>query len=519
MDSYHKKFIPSSHWKEILCSVDYTHNEQFIIVACTKHGDLIEFIIDSELNTVKDTNSIDIDNFNVQVIKVFFALHDPVRVFYLLHTSANELIIVQKINNVLKIKEKIYKVQKFEILDSNKNGSPQVSVWYANSKEPNLITDFSDQLSEQIHSSEPRDKLANVLKIQLKMLSDKISGRQALLDDKIKLRSEMFESFTQNPKKVNLKINEVVQKIFSGKWFIILHLENKGLDPIEDIKFVFDLKTNLTSYTTFLIEKGTSQVGYIKSLKQECLGVIMLDIPDFSCDKLVLAGAIYFSNQGKNKPGPVIELDNTIMYKSSANQISQSKNVQDDLFGQENCLVIPSVELDINSLLDKSYQCISTSENTSLLELYCIMLASNVKSFSILSIDLVQHLLIEQFHCIQLPVEKSPEYCSYYFCKEGLFNEMLFCVASSKSTLNVYYKTERQINIISLLVKHIAVLNEQDNAVANLSDFQSDVTHCIELLRNEILHDTITNESPRDFFNVNKKHIFEIQKILSKYRT
>lgn len=520
MDSHHQKFIPSTYWKQILCSVDYTHNEHFTIVACTKQGDLIEFLVDTKDNSVKDTNCIDIDNSDVREMKVYFSLHDMVSVFYLLHTQSNELLIVEKISKKLKIKEKIHKVQNFEISDVNHSGSPQVSIWYSSSKEPNLVTDFSEQLVEHSHSNKPNDKLANALKIQLKMLDVKISDRQALLKEKSNLRSKMVQTVTENLNVVSLKINAIIQKIFSGKWFIIMELENMGHIPIIDLQLVMSLDHNTTSYRFFVIDSETLHIRHMTSLKKKCFCIVILDIPVLTVDKVELAGTLYYRKQakiGRNRSLPDNEVDlNSTIKKSTAENNGNINASQDNLFFNEQCLVIPPIELHINSLVDDSFQCIGTSVSTKLSDVYCIMLTSYEYSFSISSLTSLNQVLSTQFSCSLLCVKEIPGSCFFYYSHNGFMSETLFFIDCSSSTLTVYCKNEIQRNVISILLKQI--VNKVDQTTTNLTDFQAEITHCLNLLRNEMLHDTI-NETPEDFSKVNKKHIFDIQKILSKFQS
>lgn len=519
MDSCHQKFIPSTYWKQILCSVDFYFETEFIIAACTKQGDLLEFLIDNEDNSVKDTNCIDIDSTNVKVIKVFFSMHDPFGVFYLLHTHSDELLIIEKNNNKLKIKEKIYKVQKFEISDVHLSGSPQVSVWYANSKEPNLITDFSDHLVEQSLSDKPNDKLASVLKNQLKQLGHKILERQSLLEEKNNLKSEMLLTATQSIK-VDLKINQITQKQFSGKLFVILELENIDHFPIVDLQLVITADHSISSYKTYFLKNDAYQICCLKSLKHKCLGVVMFDDLAFITDKLILRGSVHYcvqsKNRSKSKSKNEIDIDSTII-----NSLEIKTNISTNLIeGQDtdkHCLFIPPVEFDVNHLMNGLYECIGSSVCTKLHDVYCIMLASSQKSFSISDPNSLGQVLRSQLSCSLLSVKEIQGSCSYYYTHHGFISGTLFCIDSPSSTLTVYYKTENQLKVISLLLKQV-VDSKVHKDMTNTLDFQADVTYCLNLLRNEILHDTI-HENPKDFFNVNKKNIFEIQKILSKYHT
>uniref|UniRef100_A0A8D8SZ37 Uncharacterized protein n=1 Tax=Cacopsylla melanoneura TaxID=428564 RepID=A0A8D8SZ37_9HEMI len=518
MDPDHKRYIPSTYWKQILCSIDYTHNEELFIVVCTKQADLIEFQIDNENNDVKNTNCIDIDYSNVNTMKVFFALNESVGIFYLLHTSGGELVVVEKLKKTLKIKEKIHRVQKFDISDVNNRGRPEVSIWYMNSKEPNLVTDFSDQLIEQGHSDGPCDKLANCLKIQLKMLTDKISGKQALLEDKMKFRDETARSLFRGSEQANLKINSCRQRIFSDKLFIVMELENNANISIVDLKLVLNLKSNLTLYKSFFIETDTPQISEIRTLTHKCLGVVMLDIPVSSSENLILAGTLYYqvkNDRNLTQSVNLVESDETITNNVTSGENSVTKLAQDTK-QLSNRLLIPSVELDANRLLDISCQC-HVGVNTTVQDLYCIMLALFEKEFIILKMEPLLEMLTTRLRCFKLSVQTGDS--SYYYCDQGIFNEHLFSITNS-NCLSVYYKNESQITLISILLKDIVKEKEESSIAVDVSKFQTDVSHCLELLRNEILHDTIgEDENPRNFFNVEKKHLFEIQKILSKYQS
>ncbi|KAL1463474.1 hypothetical protein WDU94_015222 [Cyamophila willieti] len=521
MDPHHKRYIPSTYWKQILCSTDFIHNGVLFIVTCTKQGDLVEFQIDNE-NNVKDTKCIDVDYSTVETIKVFFALNESsVGIIYLLHTTDHELIVVERLKKTLKIKEKIHRVQKFEISDVNNRGNPEVSIWYMNSKEPNLVTDFSDQLSEQNHSDGPCDKLANSLKIQLKMLTDKISEKQTLLDDKINFRNETTQSLFKSSQQSNLKINSCRQRFYSNKLFMVMELENIGNIPILDMKLVLNLKSNTTLYQTYFIEVDTFQISVIRSLKQKCLSIVMLDIPVSLTENLILTGTLYYhdkNNRNQTESVNIVESDQTITNVTSGENTITTTLAQDAIeLSGGNRLTIPSVELDANSLLDISCQS-QIGVTTTVQDLYCIMLASFEKTFMILKMEPLLQMLTTRLNCSKLPVQ-SEEPCSYFYCDQGIFSGHLFCVINSKS-LCVYYKNESYITLISVLLKDIVREKEENSGSAiDVSTFQADVSHCLELLRNEILHDTIGEDNSRDFFNVEKKHLFEIQKIISKYQT
>lgn len=516
MEIHHKKYIPSTYWKQIICSVDYTLNEQFTIVICTKQGDLIEFLIDCKDNSVQDTSCVDIDYSNVREIRVFFTLHDVIKIVYLLHTQSQELLIVEKKNKKLKVKEKIHKVQRFQISDVNHIGTPHVSIWYSNSKEPNLVTDFSEQLVEQNHSDQPSDKLSNALKIQLKMLDVEISERQALLKEKSNMRSSLICSVTQIFQECSLKVNKIAQKIYSNKWFIIIELQNDSPIPIVDLQLVISVEGNKTSYKFFVIDTETQQIRYLKKLKTKCYGFIMLDIPVFTTDKLMLHGTLFYHHQAKNgrnnMPDNSVELNETTV-KSTVN--GNMNPTEGDLFIHVKCLPIPPIELSLSSFVEDCFQCIETSGSTKLSDIYCIMLSSYKNSFSISSLTSLNQILSGHLSCSLLCIKEIPASCFFYYGQSGFMSGSLFFIDCSSNTLSVYCRDENQMQIISLLLRHF--VNKIDEKVTtNLSEFQEDITHCLHLLRNEILHDT-TYEIRKDFFRVKKKHIFEIQKILSKY--